>query len=134
MITQTEVEFYVLINPYYEFVQYIASLLGIAGHSATIILAETGVDMCVFDDAKYLSSWCALSTSNNEFVGKKICPYCESRSYLKPMMVQCTLAAIKSKKEPYFSIKYGRIKKRCGHKKVIIAIPRMMRAVYELLV
>ena len=42
------------------------------------------------------------------------------------MMVQCALAAIKSKKQPYFAIKYRRIKKRRGHKKAIIAIARMM--------
>ena len=42
------------------------------------------------------------------------------------MMVQCALAAIKSKKQPYFAIKYGRVKKRRGHKKAIIAIARMM--------
>lgn len=36
------------------------------------------------------------------------------------------LAAIKSKKQPYFAIKYRRIKKRRGHKKAIIAIARMM--------
>ena len=47
-------------------------------------------------------------------------------AYLKPLMVQCALAAIKSKKQPYFAIKYGRIKKRRGHKKAIIAIARMM--------
>lgn len=41
-------------------------------------------------------------------------------------MVQCALAAIKSRKQPYFAIKYGRIKKRRGHKKAIIAIARMM--------
>jgi hypothetical protein len=42
------------------------------------------------------------------------------------MMVQCALAAIKSKKQTYFAIKYGRVKKRRGHKKAIIAIARMM--------
>ncbi len=41
-------------------------------------------------------------------------------------MVQCALAAIKSKSDPYFAIKYQRIKKRRGHKKAIIAIARMM--------
>ena len=41
-------------------------------------------------------------------------------------MVQCALVAIKSKKEPYFSIKYNQIRKRRGHKKAIIAIARMM--------
>jgi transposase len=89
MITQTEVELYVRIKPYYEFVGFVSSMPGMTGLSSTIILAETG-------------------------------------DYLKPMMVQCALAAIKSKKQPYFAIKYGRIKKRRGHKKAIIAIARMM--------
>ena len=53
---------------------------------------------------------------------------------MKPMMVQCALAAIKSKKQPYFAIKYGRIKKRRGHKKAIIAIARMMMVcIYHML-
>jgi len=46
--------------------------------------------------------------------------------YLKPTLVQCANAAIKSTKEPYFRNKYLKIKKRRGHKKAIIAIARMM--------
>jgi transposase len=127
MITQTEVELYVRIKPYYEFVEYISSIPGITELSATIILAEIGVNMNIFDDAKHLCSWCGLSPSNNESAGKKkSVRIAKAGAYLKPMMVQCALAAIKSKKQPYFSIKYGRIKKRRGHKKAIIAIARMM--------
>lgn len=127
MITQTEVELYVRIKPYYKFVEYISSLPGITELSATIILAEIGVDMNIFDDAKHLCSWCGLSPSNNESAGKKkSVRIAKAGTYLKPMMVQCALAAIKSKKQPYFAIKYGRIKKRRGHKKAIIAIARMM--------
>lgn len=127
MITQTEVELYIRIKPYYEFVEYISSLPGVTELSATIILAEIGVDMNIFDDAKHLCSWCGLSPSNNESAGKKkSVRITKAGAYLKPMMVQCALAAIKSKKQPYFAIKYGRIKKRRGHKKAIIAIARMM--------
>ena len=127
MITQTEVELYIRIKPYYEFVEYISSLPGVTELSATIILAEIGVDMNIFDDAKHLCSWCGLSPSNNESAGKKkSVRIAKAGAYLKPMMVQCALAAIKSKKQPYFAIKYGRIKKRRGHKKAIIAIARMM--------
>ena len=127
MITQTEVELYIRIKPYYEFVEYISSLPGITEISATIILAEIGVDMSIFDDAKHLCSWCGLAPSNNESAGKKkSVRIAKAGAYLKPMMVQCALAAIKSKKQPYFAIKYGRIKKRRGHKKAIIAIARMM--------
>ena len=127
MITQTEVELYIRIKPYYEFVEYISSLPGITEISAAIILAEIGVNMSIFDDAKHLCSWCGLSPSNNESAGKKkSVRIAKAGAYLKPMMVQCALAAIKSKKQPYFAIKYGRIKKRRGHKKAIIAIARMM--------
>ena len=83
--------------------------------------------MTIFDDAKHLCSWCGLSPANNESAGKKkSVQIAKAGAYLKPMMVQCALAAIKSKREPYFAIKYGRIKKRRGHKKAIIAIARMM--------
>ena len=126
-ITQTEVELYVRIKPYYEFVEFVSTIPGMTELSSTIVLAETGVDMNIFDDAKHLCSWCGLSPANNESAGKKkSVRIAKAGDYLKPMMVQCALAAIKSKKQPYFAIKYGRIKKRRGHKKAIIAIARMM--------
>ena len=127
MITQTEVELYVRIKPYYEYVEFISTLPGITELSATIILAEIGVNMDIFDDAKHLCSWCGLAPANNESAGKKkSVRIAKAGTYLKPMIVQCALAAIKSKKQPYFAIKYWRIKKRRGHKKAIIAIARMM--------
>ena len=127
MITQTEVELYVRIKPYYEFVEFVSTMPGMTELSSTIVLAETGVDMNIFDDAKHLCSWCGLSPANNESAGKKkSVRIAKAGDYLKPMMVQCALAAVKNKKQPYFAIKYGRIKKRRGHKKAIIAIARMM--------
>lgn len=127
MITQTEVELYVRIKPYYEFVKFISTMPGMTELSSTIVLAETGVNMEIFDDAKHLCSWCGLSPANNESANKKkSVRIAIAGAYLKPMMVQCALAAIKSKKQPYFAMKYGRIKKRRGHKKAIIAIARMM--------
>ena len=126
-ITQTEVELYVRIKPYYEFVEFVSTIPGMTELSSTIVLAETGVDMNIFDDAKHLCSWCGLSPANNESAGKKkSVRIAKAGDYLKPMMVQYALATIKSKKQPYFAIKYGRIKKRRGHKKAIIAIARMM--------
>jgi len=127
MVTQTEVELYVRIQPYYEYVELVSTITGITELSATIILAEIGVNMDIFEDAKHLCSWCGLSPANNESANKKkSVRIAKAGAYLKPLMVQCALAAIKSKKEPYFSIKYNRIRKRRGHKKAIIAIARMM--------
>ena len=113
MITQTEVELYIRIKPYYKFVEFVSTMPGMTELSSTIVLAETGVDMNIFDDAKHLCSWYGLSPANNESAGKKkSVRIAKAGDYLKPMMVQCALAAIKSKKEPYFAIKYGRIKKQ----------------------
>ena len=118
MITQTEVELYARIKPYYEFVNFVSTMPGMTELSSTVVLAETGVDMDVFDDAKRLCSWCGLSPANNESAGKKkSVRIAKAGAYLKPLMVQCALAAVKSKKQPYFAIKYGRIKKRRGTRK-----------------
>ena len=76
--------------------------------SSTIVLAETGVDMSIFDDAKHYAPGCGLSPANNESAGKKkSVRIAKAGDYLKPMMVQCALAAVKNKKRPYFAIKYG---------------------------
>ena len=70
--------------------------------------------------------WC-LTPANNESAGKKkSVRISHAGQYIKPLLVQCALAAIRSKKEPYFAIKYEKLKKRRGHKKAIIAIARMM--------
>lgn len=127
MITQTEVELYVRIKPYYEFVEYLTTMPGMTDLSSTTILAEIGVNMDIFEDANHLCSWCGLAPACNESANKKKSSrIAKAGAYLKPMMVQCALAAIKSTKEPYFAIKYRRLKHRRGHKKAIIAIARMM--------
>lgn len=127
MITKTEVELYIRIRPYWQLVELIAAMPGMTEISATIVLAEIGVDMSVFEDAKHLTSWAGLAPSNNESAGKKkSVRIAKAGQYIKPLLVQCALAATKSKKEPYFAIKYQHIKKRRGHKKAIIAIARMM--------
>lgn len=127
MILQTEVELYVRMKPYYRFVEYVSTMPGMTELSSTIVLAETGVDMSVFEDAKHLCSWCGLVPANNESAGKKkSVRISKAGDYLKPMMVQCALAAVKSRKDPYFARKYQPLKHRRGHKKAIIAIARMM--------
>lgn len=127
MISQTEIGLYVRIKPYYAFVECVSTMPGMTELSSSIILAETGVDMAVFEDDKHLCPWCGLAPANNESASKKkSVKISKAGAYLKPMMIQCALAAIRSKKEPYFAFKYSRLKHRRGHKKAIIAIARMM--------
>jgi transposase len=120
MISQTEVELYVRIKPYYEFVEYISSLPGITELSATIILAEIGVDMNIFDDDKHLCSWCGLAPANNESAGKKkSARIAKAGAYLKPMMVQCALAAIKSENSPTLQLNMDILKNVVDTKKLL---------------
>ena len=99
------------------------------------ILSETGADMSVFESSRHLCSWAGLTPANNESASKKKSTRCsKAGQYLKPLLIQCALAAVKSKKEPYFAVKYQRIAKRRGKKKAIIAVARMMLAsIYHML-
>ena len=82
--------------------------------------------MTQFESDKQLVSWAGLSPANNESAGKKkSVRISKAGQYLKPLLVQCALSAIKSK-DSYFYKKYHSIKKRRGHKKAIIAIARMI--------
>ena len=85
--------------------------------------------------AKHLCSWAGLTPTNNESAGKKkSVRVSKAGCYIKPLLVQCANAAIKSKKHPEIRDRYLRIKKRRGHKKAIIAIARMLlTALYHML-
>jgi len=126
-IIATETELFTRVHPHYPLVQHLAEIPGITELSAALILAEIGVDMTVFEDAKHLTSWAGLTPANNESAGKKkSVRISKAGQYIKPLLVQCALAATKSAKEPYFASKYLNLKKHRGHKKAIIAIARMM--------
>ena len=99
------------------------------------IISEIGVNMEAFPSAKHLCSWAGLTPTNNESAGKKkSVRVSKAGCYIKPLLVQCANAAIKSKKHPEIRDRYLRIKKRRGHKKAIIAIARMLlTALYHML-
>jgi hypothetical protein len=91
--------------------------------------------MSVFPTDKHLCSWAGLTPQNNESAGKKkTTRISRAGVYIKPLLVQCANAAIKSSKHPEFKERYLKIKKRRGHKKAIIAIARMiLTAIYHML-
>lgn len=91
--------------------------------------------MSVFESAEHLAPWAGLTPANNKCADKKHFTRCsKARQYLKPLLVQCALSSVKSKKQPYYAIKYKRIAKRRGKKKAAIAIARMMLvSIYHML-
>ena len=83
--------------------------------------------MSVFPTSKHLCSWAGLTPQNNESAGKKKTTRIgRAGAYIKPLLVQCALCAIRKKSNPAIRNRYLNLKKRRGHKKAIIAIARMM--------
>ena len=115
--------------------EILISAPGIDSLSAISIISEIGVDMNVFGSVKKFLSWIGLVPQNNESAGKKKSTRIgKGNSWLKPVIVQCANAAIKSKKHPEIREKYLALKKRRGHAKAIVAIAkRLMTAVYYML-
>ena len=134
-IAQIEATALRLAAPYSGALRIIESTPGISRLAALIILSEIGADMSVFHSAKHLCSWAGLAPSNDQSAGKKKSVRISRAGVcIKPMLVQCALAAIKDKSFPHYRARYEAIKLRRGHKRALIAIARMMlTAIYCML-
>jgi len=122
--------------PYQPQVDLLMTVPGVGSEFTAIrILAEIGVDMSVFETAKQLTSWAGLAPQNNESANKKkTTRIARAGAFLKPLLVQCTLAAVSSTKYPWLKDKYQSLKKRRGHKKAVIAVARkLLAAIWNML-
>ena len=108
---------------------------GIQSFAAVAIIGEIGVDMSVFTTSRNLCSWAGLAPQNDQSAGKKkTTRISRAGTYIKPLLVQCALTAIRKRSNPEIANRYNAIRKRRGHKKAIIAIARMMlTAIYNIL-
>ena len=125
-----------LASPYQQQLDLIQSLPSVKSIFTAIgIISEIGVDMSTFPSAKHLCSWAGLTPTNNESAGKKkSVRVSKAGCYIKPLLVQCANAVVRSSKHPEIRNRYLRLKKRRGHKKAIIAIARMLlTALYHML-
>ena len=126
-IELVEQEVLKLIVKYNTEMNLLLTIPGISKISAMFIIAEIGVNMNAFIDEKHLCSWAGLTPRCKESAGKKqSVRIIKAGQYIKPLLVECSLNAIKDKKCPYIKSRYESIKKRRGHKKAIIAIARML--------
>ena len=88
--------------PMFDQFMHITQLPGISTLSAILIISEIGVDMKQFESDKQLTCWAGLAPANNESANKKkSVRISKAGQYLKPLLVQCALGAIKDK-EGYF--------------------------------
>ncbi|MDD6563517.1 MAG: IS110 family transposase [Clostridiales bacterium] len=113
----------------------ILTVPGIQSFSAIAVISEIGVDMSVFPSSKHLCSWAGLTPQNNESAGKKkTTRISRAGAYIKPLLIQCALCAVRAKAFPEVGKRYNALKKRRGHKKAIIAVARMLlTAIYNIL-
>ena len=118
---------------YAEKVANLQTICGISDISALSIIAEIGIDMTIWNSCDQFISWCGLCPASNNSAGKnKSTKIGLGGKYLKPILVECALIAVKN--DPYFKSKYERIAARRGKKKAIIAVARMMlKAIYYIL-
>lgn len=124
-----------LTAPYENAVSLLCTIPGVDRASAITIISEIGTDMTQFNSSKRLCCWAGLTPGNNESAGKKkSVRITRAGVYLKPALVQCAHAAVKSTATPYYKNKCERLAKRRGKKRAIIAIARMiLTAVYHML-
>ena len=116
-------------------IRLLTTIPGVKRDSAITIISEIGIDMSQFCNSKRLCCWAGLTPSNNESAGKKkSVRITRAGVYLKPALVQCAHAAVKSDKSPYYKTKYESLVKRRGKKRAVIAIARMILiAIYRML-
>jgi len=125
-----------LSEPYASKCSLVSTVPGIKNPFSVIaIISEIGADMSVFTTAKHLCSWAGLTPQNNESAGKKhSVRISRAGVYIKPLLVQCANAVVRSEKHPEIKGRYLSIRKRRGHKRAIIAIARMLlTAIYHIL-
>ena len=123
-------------DPDYEnAIQFLMIIPGVKRDSAITIISETGIDMSQFCSSKRLCCWAGLVPGSNESGGKKkSVRIARAGVYLKPALVQCAHAAVKSEKSPYYKKKYESLMKRRGKKRAIVAVARMiLTAIYQML-
>ena len=91
-------------NPDFEnAVQFLCTIPGVKRDSTITIISEIGTDMSQFSSSKRLCCWAGLTLGSNESAGKKkSVRITRAGVYLKPALVQCAHAAVKSDKSPYY--------------------------------
>ena len=125
-----------LATPYQKQIDLLLTAPAINSRMTAIqIISEIGADMSKFPTPKHLCSWAGLTPQNNESANKKkSVRISRAGCYIKPLLVQCALAASASKTFPEIRNRYLNLKTRRGHKKAVIAVARaILTAIWHML-
>jgi transposase len=110
------------LEPYLEQRRRLMKIPGVDRIVATILIAELGVDMSVFQSPAHLAAWAGVSPGNNESAGKsKSSETRKGNVHLKSALVEAATSAAR-KTGSYLKDKFFRLKARRGYKRAAMAI------------
>jgi transposase len=112
----------------------LTTMPGISDLTASVVVAEIGVDMSRFPSAGHLISWAGLCPRSDESAGKRRSTRVrKSGTWIKTTLVTAAWAAVRVKTS-YLRAQFLRIKARRGAKKAILAVAAsMLTAAYHML-
>jgi hypothetical protein len=122
------------VAPFEEPTRRLMTIPGIDRKTAWTIVAEVGVDMKVYGDARHLASWAGLCPGNRESGGKRMSGRTrKANRYVRRAMCQAAWAATHTK-DTYLSAFYRRMKVRKGAPKAVMALAHhLITVVYNVL-
>lgn len=127
-ITNIEKEVGLGLEPFRESAEHLSTMPGLSAVSASVLIAEIGVDMSRFKTAGHLISWAGLCPRNDESAGKRRSTRLRhGGNWLKTTLVQAAWAAVRVK-GGYLQAQFHRLRARRGAKKAILAIAASMLA------
>lgn len=116
-----------------EQVELLQTIPGISSTSASIVIAEIGVDMRRFPDAGQVVSWAGLRPRSDESAGKlRSRKLRRGNPWLKTALVQCAWAAVRT--PGYLKSQFHRIRARAGKMRAVVAVAHtILVAIYHML-
>jgi transposase len=122
------------LQPYASQFALLQEIPGVDLTLATVIIAELGVDMTVFQSVSQMASWAGVCPGNNESAGKrKSSRIPRGNVYLKTALVEAANAAARAK-GTYLRDKFYRLKARRGYKRAAVAIAhKILVSIYHML-
>ena len=119
---------------YEEPIRRLLTIPGVDRKTAWTIVAEIGVDMSVFADARHLASWAGLCPGNRESGGKRFSGRArQANRYVKRALCQAAWAASHTK-GTYLAAFYRRMCVRKGAPKAVMALAHhIIGIVYQVL-
>lgn len=122
------------VEPFDEAIGRLLTIPGIERKTAWMLVAEVGVDMSPFEDARHLASWAGLCPGNRESGGRRMSGRTrKANCYVRRGLCQAAWAASHTK-NTYLSSFYRRIQVRKGPQKANIALAHhLITVVYNVL-